>query len=154
MPHNFLGCTFTPSITLGMWTPAAENRALGVATGKVSICRRTWPQVKVLRRLHVATIKAAALRDLLSTPPLVRGILFSPADSFICSFHFPRCCFPLFYLFRSALLLKVKMTDGFIYAVCATVEMRSDGTPENTHTHTSRCLRRLTRGGAITSVSH
>lgn len=72
MPRNFLGCTFTPSITLGMWTPTVESRALGVATGKVvSICRGTWPQVKVLRCLHVAPIKAAAPRVLLPPPPRV-----------------------------------------------------------------------------------
>lgn len=75
MPRNFLGCTFTPSITLGMWAPAVENRALGVATVKVSVCRRTLPQVKVLR-LYGATIKVTVLRVLLSTLPLVRGTYF------------------------------------------------------------------------------
>lgn len=150
MPRNFLGFTFTPSITLGLWAPAAENCALVVTTVKVSVCGRTLLQVKVLLRLYRATIKV--LRFLPSTPPLAVGSFF-PGWLLHLSLSFSTLLFFFsFYLFHTELLLEVMMTDGFIYA--GAVAMRSDGTPGNTHAHTHVSLLSTTDTRAGNYICH
>lgn len=153
MPRNFLSCTFTPSITLGMWAPAAENRALGVATVKVSFCRWTLPQVKVLLRLYGATIKTAVLRLLLSTPPLVRGIFFffSWLLHLFLSFSTSRLFFILFVPHCAV----IKSQNDRWFYLCRPCRNAFRWNPrEHTCTRTYCSFQQLTQWRAITSVIH